>query len=316
MSTIPPFHRPPHPMTLGEAPLYRPSDSTLHWVDVLKTPSELHVLHISPQTGVPLGPSRILQLPDSVSVFYFRKGVKGSYICAYHGGIAFMDEETGKLEVLKEIISEGERESRRFNDGGVDAKGRFWAAEIDKKAVSFGLGGPPESYGKPKGRLWRYDPDGSLHQMFEGVVCGNGIDWSPDNKTFYLNDSVGQMVYAFDFDLEMGEISSQRTLVDFHGTQGEPDGMVVDTDGNLWIAVYGTNRVMVFDPSGKKIKELVFSGQRLTCPTWGGENHDILFVTSAKGGNGMEGKADEGGNMFSYKVVDGPKGRPENEFAG
>ena len=54
----------------------------------------------------------------------------------------------------------------------------------------------------------------------------------------------------------------------------------------------------------------------MTCPTWGGENHDILFVTSAKGGDGIEGKADEGGNMFTYKVVDGPKGKPEHEFAG
>ncbi|KAL5318569.1 hypothetical protein ACEPPN_013631 [Leptodophora sp. 'Broadleaf-Isolate-01'] len=315
-------------MTLGEAPIYRSSDSTLHWVDALKSPSELHILPISPLTGTPLGPSRILQLSDSVSVHYFRKNVPGSYICAYYAGIAFMDEKTGRLDVLREIIHESERGSRRFNDGGVDSKGRFWAAEIDKNAVgAFGLGGPPESYGTPKGRVWRYDPDGGLYLMFEGVVCGNGVDWSPDDRTWayadchelvYLNDSVGQMVYAFDFDLEKGEISNKRTLVDFHGTEGEPDGMVVEhsTDGNLWIAVYGTNRVMVFDPSGKKIKELVFSGQRLTCPTWGGENNDILFVTSAKGSDGIEGQADEGGNMFSYKVVDGPKGKPEHEFAG
>ncbi|KAH7397783.1 SMP-30/Gluconolaconase/LRE domain-containing protein [Cadophora sp. MPI-SDFR-AT-0126] len=290
----PPFHKPPVPMTLGEAPLYRLSDSTLHWVDPLISPPELHILPIHPLTGVPLGPSRTLQLSDSVSVFYFRKNVKGSYIWAYYAGIAYMDEETGKLEVLREIIG-----NMRM-----------------RKAVAFGLGGPPETYGKPRGRLWMYDPDGSLHQMFEGVVCGNGIDWSPDNKTFYLNDSVGQMVYAFDFDLEQGSISNQTTLVDFHGTEGEPDGMVVDTDGNLWIAVYGTNRVMVFDPSGKKIKELVFSGNRLTCPTWGGVNHDILFISSAKGGEGLDGKADEGGNMFNYKVMDGPKGKAEHEFAG
>lgn len=48
--------------------------------------------------------------------------------------------------------------------------------------MAFGLGGLPESYGEPKGRLWRYDPDGSLHEMASGFVCGNGVDWSPDNK--------------------------------------------------------------------------------------------------------------------------------------
>ena len=49
--------------------------------------------------------------------------------------------------------------------------------------MAFGIGGLPENYGEPEGRLWRYDPDGSLHEMANGFVCGNGIDWSPDNKT-------------------------------------------------------------------------------------------------------------------------------------
>ena len=48
--------------------------------------------------------------------------------------------------------------------------------------MAFGIGGLPEGYGEPNGRLWRYDPDGSLHEMASGFVCGNGVDWSPDNK--------------------------------------------------------------------------------------------------------------------------------------
>lgn len=120
-------------MVLGEAPIYRANDSTLHWVDALKEPPELHILHIDPDTGAPKGEARVLVLEDSVTVHYFRKGVPRSYICAYYGGVAFMDEKTGKLEIVKEIIPEEERGERRFNDGGVDAKGRFWLAEIDKK---------------------------------------------------------------------------------------------------------------------------------------------------------------------------------------
>ncbi len=123
----------PGPMVLGEAPIYRASDSTLHWVDALKEPPELHILHIDPNTEIPKGEARVLVLDDSVTVHYFRKGVSGGYICAYYQGVAFMDEKTGKLEVLKEIIPKEERGERRFNDGGVDAKGRFWLAEIDKK---------------------------------------------------------------------------------------------------------------------------------------------------------------------------------------
>jgi sugar lactone lactonase YvrE len=124
------------PMVLGEAPIYRASDSTLHWVDALKEPAELHILKVDPESGDAIGDARVLVLEDSVSVHFFRKEVKGSYICAYYSGVAFMDEQTGKLEVLKEIIPTSQRSERRFNDGGIDAKGRFWLAEIDKTVSS------------------------------------------------------------------------------------------------------------------------------------------------------------------------------------
>lgn len=80
---------------------------------------------------------------------------------------------------------------RRFNDGGVDAKGRLWLAEIDVRAAAAvdavasdeGKERVLEELGEPVGRLWRYDPDGTLHLMDRGVVCGNGIGWSPDWKS-------------------------------------------------------------------------------------------------------------------------------------
>lgn len=170
------------PMVLGEAPIYRASDSTLHWVDCLAEPPELHILKVDPETGDAQGQARVLKLEDSVTVAFFRRNRPG-YICAYYQGVAFMDEETGKLEVVKEIIPTADRELFRFNDGGVDAKGRFWLAEIDRKAFAYGANKLPADYGEPKGRLWRYDPDGSLHEMESGIICGNGLAWSPDNKT-------------------------------------------------------------------------------------------------------------------------------------
>lgn len=174
-------------MVLGEAPIYRASDSTLHWVDCLKEPAELHILKVDADTGAPQeSEARILPLADSVTVAFFRKDKPGSYIGAYYQGVCFIDEATGKLDVVKEIIPTDQRESLRFNDGGIDAKGRFWLAEIDKKAMAYGPNKLPESYGEPKGRLWRYDPDGSLHLMETGVICGNGLAWSPDNKTSTL----------------------------------------------------------------------------------------------------------------------------------
>lgn len=178
-------------MVLGESPIYRASDSTLHWVDCLITPPELHILHLDPTTHQPLGPSKRIPLSDSVSVLFFRQSHPKSYICAYYQGIAFLDEDTGKLEVVKEIIPAQERGLRRFNDGGVDAKGRLWLAEIDVRAAAAvdAIAGDEgkervlEELGEPVGRLWRYDPDGTLHLMDRGVICGNGVGWSPDWKS-------------------------------------------------------------------------------------------------------------------------------------
>lgn len=171
------------PMVLGEAPIYRANDSTLHWVDCLSEPARLYILKLD-KHGNAVGEARILELADSVTVAFFRKNRPGSYIGAYSQGVCVIDEATGKLDVVKEIIPTSQRDELRFNDGGIDAKGRFWLAEIDKKAMAFGPNRLPASYGIPRGRLWRYDPDGSLHLMVsEGVICGNGLGWSPDNKT-------------------------------------------------------------------------------------------------------------------------------------
>ncbi|KIW64827.1 hypothetical protein PV04_07133 [Phialophora macrospora] len=303
------------PMNLGEAPIYRASDSTLHWVDCLCEPPELHILKVDPQTGDAQGRARILTLEDSVTVAFFRQNHPGSYICAYYQGVAFLDEETGKLDVVKEIIATSDRDILRFNDGGVDAKGRFWLAEIDKKAMAYGPNKLPSDYGEPKGRLWRYDPDGTLHEMENGIVCGNGLAWSPDNKTMYFNDSVAMMVFAYDFDLESGSISNRRLLIDRRSSYGEPDGMVVDTEGNLWIAVFASYRIMVFSPTGKHLKDIVFSANNMACTTWGGKNFDIIFAATGKDKSVDAKKEDEGGHMFRYKP-DGFKGMPKYEFAG
>ncbi|KAH8653797.1 regucalcin [Xylariales sp. PMI_506] len=304
------------PMVLGEAPIYRASDSTLHWVDCLASPAELHILKVDPETGDAQGRARVLQLEDSVTVQFFRKDKPGSYICAYYQGVAFMDEETGKLEVIKEIIATEDRDKLRFNDGGVDARGRFWLAEIDIKAMAFGPNSLPADFREPIGRLWRYDPDGSLHEMDSGYVCGNGLAWSPDNKTMYVNDSVAMQVFSYDFDVETGNISNKKLFIDRRDSYGEPDGMVVDTEGNLWIAVWDSNRVMVFSPEGRHLKEIYFTARNMACTTWGGKDNDILFIASAKNKKPTAKADDEGGHMFRWKAPTGTKGMSKYEFLG
>ncbi|KAJ5256566.1 Anterior fat body protein [Penicillium angulare] len=304
----------PEPMVLGEAPIFRASDSTLHWVDCLSEPSRLYILNIDDE-GEAVGEARVLDLEDSVTVVFFRKDKPG-YIAAYYQGVCFIDEKTGKMDIVKEIIPTDQRDELRFNDGGIDAKGRFWLAEIDKKAMAFGPNKLPSSYGTPRGRLWRYDPDGSLHMMIdEGVICGNGLGWSPDNQTMYFHDSVAMVVWAYDFHLESGSITNKRLLIDRRDSFGEPDGMVVDTEGNLWIAMFDSNRVMVFSPSGRHLKDIVFSARNPACTTWGGKNFDIIYIASGKDRRANPAPNDEGGHMFRYKPTDA-RGQPKHEFNG
>ncbi|KLJ06243.1 hypothetical protein EMPG_10329 [Blastomyces silverae] len=315
-SGLSPFYKCDPAMILGEAPIYRASDSTLHWVDCFSEPAELHILPVDPDTGAAQGKARVLKLQDSVSVAFFRQGKPGSYIAAYYRGICLLDEETGRFEILKEIVPTDRRDAFRLNDGGIDAKGRFWVAEIDKTAMAYGAGKLPASYGEPKGRVWRYDPDGSLQSMEKGFICGNGLAWSLDNKTMYINDSVAMLTYAFDFDLESGSISNKRIFIDHRAATGEPDGMVVDTQGNLWVGVYDSGHIMVFSPDGKRLKDIPLTAQNVTCTTWGGRNWDLIFATTAQNPDPQWRDVDDGGHMFLYKPEDGSKGQAKLEFAG
>lgn len=297
-----PFFELPVPTIVGEGPIYRFSDNTLHFNDLGS--NKTYVLSIDVSSGTP-SDITVLKAKDKVTVQYFRKGNPGSYICLYHQGFAFMDEKTGSFTVLKEVIPREDRGIRRFNDGAVDPSGRFWGGEIDLKAESLGVGNVKH---KPIGRLWRYDPDGSLHQMCDGIACGNGIGWSPDLKTMYFNDSVIQKTFAFDFDNESGSISNKRILRDYAGGLDQPDGLVVDIDGNIWVAMWEGYRVVVLNPTGEIVQEISFPAKRITCPTWGGVNNDTLFFTS---GTATEGKF--GGHLFKY--VTSTKGMPKYEFA-
>lgn len=172
------------PNRISESPLYRDSDSTLHWIDIYDTPCKVYILPIDAETGDALGPVRILEVPfDGITVLCFRKDVPGSYICGYRQGIALLDEKTGEVTVLKKLISEEEKGQVMMNDGGIDPQGRLWVGEVDLPALGAKLGGQiPEGGLKPRGRLWRYETDGTCTQMETGIMTGNGIGWSSDGK--------------------------------------------------------------------------------------------------------------------------------------
>ena len=180
-------------LPLGEGPLYDPTSSTLLYFDCVREPWKAHELHIIPinaNTGEVSGDFRAVSLKESVTVAALRRSAPGSLICAHYSGVSFLDIESGNLKVLKEVIPKEDKSKLRFNDGAADAAGRFYFIQIDLVARSYGRCKLPESYGRPKGKLYRYDPDGSLHDMEAagGFITGNGICWSPDNSKSMIFD--------------------------------------------------------------------------------------------------------------------------------
>lgn len=158
----------------------------------------------------------------------------------------------------------------RLNDVKCDARGRLWAGSF---ASDF----------TPAGGLHRIDPDGAAHRMLDGMILANGLDWSPDGRTFYFIDSYRCTLDAFDFDMDDGAIGNRRTLIAFDGRDGIPNGMTVDRDGGLWVALTCGGAVGHFSPDGRLLGRIRVPALGVTSCGFGGPDRATLFITTRRG---------------------------------
>jgi D-xylonolactonase len=154
----------------------------------------------------------------------------------------------------------------RFNDISADPEGRVFAGTY----LDNGLG-----------KLFRFDPDGTVSVAEEGVGCSNGIGFSPDLATMYYTDSTKRVIYAYDYDRATGKISNRRDFVVLANTEGVPDGMTVDADGYVWTAVWFGGCVIRFDPNGKEERRLFVPAYQTSSVMFGGKDLTDLYVTTA-----------------------------------
>lgn len=134
------------------------------------------------------------------------------------------------------------------------------------------------------------------------LIIPNSIGWSPDNKTMYFTHSTPKHVLAYDYDLSSGDISNERVFYQHDGS-GSPDGFRVDTEGNLWHAVYGEARVLKISPEGKLVGEVKLPTKNVTCTEFVGSE---LFITTANDDEGEAESKKVGGGL--YRVDVGAKG--------
>jgi sugar lactone lactonase YvrE len=147
----------------------------------------------------------------------------GKLLVARSQDLVFVEEE-GTFTEFVSIPDSGEW---RFNDGKCDPQGRFWVGTIN------------HSVSMPTGHLYRVDQDGHVETVISGVGTANGLAWSPDGRTMYFVDSKLRTVDAFTFDADDGAIFDRRRVVEIPADGGYPDGMTVDAQGGIWVALLG-----------------------------------------------------------------------------
>lgn len=199
----------------------------------------------------------------------------GKMIVALENGLYQLDPTTGS----KKFIANPEEDipGNRFNDGKCDPAGRFWAGTMSKTGE------------KEAGALYRLDADGSVTKMIDKVTTSNGIVWSQDHTKMYYIDTPRRKVMAWDYELETGNISNPQTAVGIPQNMGYPDGMTIDTEGNVWIALWNGSAVGCWNPeTGELIQTIDIPAKNVTSCAFGDEDLGTLYITTARQGTSEE----------------------------
>ncbi|MBT7612713.1 MAG: SMP-30/gluconolactonase/LRE family protein [Rhodospirillaceae bacterium] len=226
----------------------------------------------------------------------------GGAVVVMDNGFHSLDFETGKTVALAE--PEAANEETGFNDCKVDRQGRLVGGSLHTEAS------------EPRGSIFRLDADHSCTQIGSGMIESNGPCFSPDGRTFYIAGSYAEVIYAFDYDVVTGGASNRRVFYSSAGTGGQPDGATVDAEGHVWSAQFGAGKINRIKPDGTVVRVIDVPVKWVSCMTFGGENNDVLYVTSI--GCEIAGERDptpEAGGLFVIHGL-GVQGPPEPRFAG
>ncbi|MBO3752031.1 SMP-30/gluconolactonase/LRE family protein [Streptosporangiaceae bacterium NEAU-GS5] len=263
---------------IGEGPTWDPRTGELVWVDILN--SEIHFYR--PATGE----DRVQRVDQHVGAAKLRES--GGLVLNMVGGVALLDSDGG----FRWLADLG-RDGVRGNDAAVDRQGRLWAGTMRYDQARGG------------GRLYRVDPDGTVATILDDVTISNGIDWSPEDTRMYYADTPTGKVDVFD--VRDGTVVNRRTFVTID--RGSPDGLTVDAEGCIWLALWGAGAVHRYTPDGRLDRVIPIPASRVTACAFGGADLTDLYVTSAH----ADGE-DLSGALFV--VPDAGVGRPPGYFAG
>lgn len=241
--------------TLGEGPVWDDRTGTLLWVDIHR-----HQVHrFDPESAV----DQSIAFDEPVGSVALRED--GGLIGAVGLSIGEIDEEMASFTPWHTV-----REGDRMNDGSCDPRGRYLAGTLTEPLVEGASG------------LFALQPDGSIRRLLTGLTLSNGLAWSPDGHTMYHIDTFLERVDAFDYDLDTGTVQSRRPVVDLHEAEGRPDGMTVDADGNIWVAMARGGAVRCYDTHGRLQDLVPVPAPVVTSCTFGGPGLADLYITTGQ----------------------------------
>ena len=276
---------------LGECPLWDDLTGTLLWVDILR-----HEVHrLDPATGL----DRSLTLAEPVGAVALREG--GGLVAAAGMSFGELDEDSGAFTKWHQV-SRGDR----MNDGACDPAGRFWAGTMTNAQTPGAAS------------LYALDPSTlQVTEKLHDVTLSNGLAWSPDAEILYYVDTVCERIEAFDYDTATAALSGRRTVVDLHDIDGRPDGLTVDSEGRLWVAMAKGRVVRCYNADAALQHVVSIPAPIVTSCTFGGDEFGELYVTTGEWPATPAQLLDypNAGAIFRLTGL-GASGLPANRFAG
>ncbi|WP_150275997.1 SMP-30/gluconolactonase/LRE family protein [Paenibacillus tepidiphilus] len=277
---------------LGEGPHWDEMRRELLWVDI--EGRQLRVYH--PEKG-------------QEDVFHFAKMVTavvpaagGGWVLALEDGIYSFSGQ-GEPRLLAPV--EQDQPGNRLNDAKCDSQGRLWFGSMSMEGK------------QNAGAFYCLDTDGTVRRILDGVGISNGMAWDESRGRMYYIDSLTRGVDALNYEPGSGEVSGRQQIVQFGEDEGIPDGMTIDSEGMLWVAHYGGACVSRWNPlTGERLGKIGVPAKNVTSCTFGGEQLDELYITSARGSMSVEELKDWPDTGGLFRVRPGVQGVPANRYTG
>lgn len=276
--------------TLGECPVWH--EESLWLVDIEE--HRLHRLH----------PDRRETFDAGQRIGFAAPALGRGWIVGLQRGLARWTPGDGPPRIIND--PEPDRPDNRFNDGKADPAGRLYAGTLELPCT------------RPRGALYRLDHDLTLTRIRDRITISNGLAWDERRAAMYYIDTPTQRITRYDWDHATGAVSNPSELIRFDTKLGNPDGMTIDTDGRLYVAMWDGAAVLCIDPDAPTIlRRIAVDAPRVTSCTFGGHDMATLYITTARVGLTPEQLEahPRSGDVFAARIP-GARGLPASRFTG